>query len=128
MDPEAEQTRDRGRSEIPRTTTAAQTREAIWTAESELNNLHRKKGEDRKTRRVMAGVCFFAMFFFFLVTAINSGTPLAYLGGAGFLFSGIFFGLNFLPNRRLNEQIAGVEGRLYILKNRWSRQVLENGH
>lgn len=128
MDPETGQPRDRMGSGIPRTTTAAQTREAIWAVESELNNLHRKKQEDRKTRRVMAGVCFFALFFFFLVTAINSGTPLAYLGGAGFLFSGVFFGLSFLPNRRLNEQIAGMEGQLYILKNRWSRQILENGH
>lgn len=107
--------------------TAQEIQEKIWRKEAELDGLVKQQRQDRKGSRVMRiSLAVLGMFAFF-VMALNGASFLGVLGGIGVVSAIFIVGASFLPNKKTEAAISGVEGELYVLRNRWAQRINETG-
>ncbi len=104
---------------------SAQLQEEIWRAEAELEGLQDKARAKRRANWAIRATTLFILVFCLLVTAINSGSPIAYLGGVGMLLAGVLFFFTFFPDRALQEEKVRIEGELYVLRKRWGQALID---
>ena len=104
--------------------TSAGLQEEIWRKEAELQNLERKKDDEKRSNRVMRWAFLFVGIFCFFVLAIATGFW-QIVAGVGTVAAGFFVIMSFTPDTKLTEEEGEIEADLYVLRNRWNQAMLD---